>query len=814
MSYSDKINNNIITVSKNDLLKVTQQLGLHYSVPTATSNIGSDGYDKVYNNIHLTINGKDYEIKNTSRNKDTYNLYDLIAVAKTAGLSNGKISDALNDAEVYDHYDNGDIREWTADAVKSVNTSTTAATAQIQQYLTEHYKELDPYVSTLIKPNGKDYVVRVTYIDPKTGDRIYRNIDSSLPDIDKTLSDTALKDLFEKTLGNELDTAKTNTTLVSNTNTAAQGQMDLAEKVLTALNGNVGTTANSNNTLSDADRAAVQAVTPGTDNLTAWNQAQGANVSDKVIANKQGTPELVKRATLEDLQGLAKQLSDEQLSVTQRGINNQKAQLLQSIAKDPELYAALTQQMRADNAAGTIAGQRAANAQQVAREADATYDTQAAELYKNLFSKDSNVAQKAFSDSYDAQKGVLDQYTTSILNNAMEAARQGQITSQDLQTILGNLATATGVDVLKYANEVAEGQTAAGGKATDLMSKLSSTASTERARNNAALQEIADTLDIGENLLNQGANGGANVTDALQTVLKALGENKSYGGGYTTVQAGDYTKAQQLENKQYNDIVNNEEFRRFLEDRTIDSLTKAKTLNNIRNQFKSNTFDFLTEEGLNKLYTGYADDANKQSNKIFNEAQRAYIASITAGDTKTAEQLTRLATSAGASKGNLYAASALANQFKQQSGLSASGRQLATDFLNQQSYNHNNITQAALDANAAATKYIGNGNDNLDAGTLYGILNTEQQNAANNRQYYSQFANSVMNATQDINSERVKNQINNHDRLAELASGVTDINALNAVNNITNKGTKNTYTTRAKATYNQGASTLGKPTKY
>lgn len=221
--------------------------------------------------------------------------------------------------------------------------------------------------------------------------------------------------------------------------------------------------------------------------------------------------------------------------------------------------------------------------------------------------------------------------------------------------------------------------------------------------------------------------------------------------------------------------------------------------------------DDLSTEGISALLEDYAQKANEQSNQVFNKAQRAYIAAVTAGDVKTTDQLTRLATNAGASKGNLYATSALANQFKQQFGLNNTGRQLTTDYLNQIASNAQNILNAqGADTEAFLNKHLGNGADNYNQGTFYGNKNLFDQTSLDYLKGYNTLNNASMSGVQNINSTRVTGNIDSYNRLNQIASGITGANLKANINNITNEGTKKSYSTEALAMKTQGLDTLNK----
>lgn len=792
MSYSTKINDNQINLSNSVVASLFTKWGAQATVQGTFDN-----------DLTAKIGDKTYTIKNIDRGSTSaYNLYDVIAIAKAAKVNNSAIADGLKQMGV--SVPSG-YNSWSNDTVKSLNIGTNAATQQVQDYLDKHYPNANAYVSVIMNSNGKGYKTRVVYTNPSTGAKEYVPLDL---DSHKALSNESISKLLGANSGVGQLLSDVSATNTANTNTVnnANAQLALANKVSIALQGNVGSNANAYNNLTQADIDAVTAQLPGTENLQAWNQSKNTNALSTALKNIQDTnPELIERASLQELQGLASDVSNEQLRTTQRNINNQQRQLLQQIQRDPELYEAITNQLRVDNAAGTIAGQRAANAQQFASQADATYDKSASDLYSSLFTGDTAVADATRNSVMSNQASASDAYIQSMLNNAIEAARQGQISSQDLATFISSMSTALDTDQSVYDNAIAEKQVAADGKASDISNKLDANLKTQTASQDAQVQQVSNILGVGTDYLQSASNGGSDVAAALNTIINSFANSGALSSGYKKVNTPAYQNAEQFTNQQYTDFINSDAFKTFLSDDTIDALTKTKTIEELLSE---NNLDMLTEEGMRSLYEGYATEANAQSNKVFNQAQRAYIAAVTAGDAKTTEQLAKLATNAGASKSNLYATSALANQLKQQFGLNNTGRQMATDFQNQQSANQAAIANAALSANKALTGYIGNGADGYDAGTLYAVKNLWDSNAANNRTQYGSLGNKLMSTTQGLNTSNVSNSINNYDRLAKLAGQYTTTNAAAAANNTANKATTNSLKTQAEAMKTQANTTL------
>ena len=248
----------------------------------------------------------------------------------------------------------------------------------------------------------------------------------------------------------------------------------------------------------------------------------------------------------------------------------------------------------------------------------------------------------------------------------------------------------------------------------------------------------------------------------------------------------------------------------YLDPDVIKLMGSSKSLDDILSEYG---LDMLSEEGLKTLYTQYAEDANKRSDQVFNAAQRAYIAAITAGDAKTSEQLTRLAQNTSGARSNLYATEALANQFRQQRANASTGLQMATDVQNQRSANANAVNKAALQANSALSNYLGTGADGYDKSTLYAIGSLWDQAAANHRQSYGTLSHSIMQGVQNMNTQNVQNSVNNANRLAQLAAGITSANAAAAANNAANTASRNAAITQAKASKTQAEQDLEKLTK-
>lgn len=765
----------------------------------------------------IKYDGKKYVLKNDSFLDDFYTPQYIVAVAKNMGFTNTEIAEALNKTDTLAP----DNKKWTNKSVRDYNIASTAGGTQLQKYLDENFSELKPYVST-ISPDGNSYKTRIVFTDPKTGKKVYNVINE--PSNGKSYSTAELASIAANTatpagiaLANVIAQAKADAAekererqeqeALQNKINAAQGSLNLSNAALAALQGSVGSGANAYQGMSTADRAAVTAKLPGTNGLTAYNKLNGVDIVPNITGN-QDISGTIQRKALAELMSLGNQVLDENDDVRQRNIRTQQAALLQQIQQDPELYNALVQRFRADSAAGVTAGQRAANAGDVVNQSQAEYTEAAQSLYDSLFKPDGEIA-KTRDEALSTQQAELDQYITGQLNNARKDAVDAGTQATDLRTAVDALSEVFGVDVSKYANDILESSAATDTKASDILARIAGNSQTTLANQDAALQQILNTYNLGNNLASTGASGSTDVSAALGVIMQALQKPASTVAGFKTVSTPDYEKAKQFNNQQYNDVLNSK-YMDYLDPDVIKRMGSSKSLDDILSEYG---LDMLSEEGLKTLYTQYAEDANKRSDQVFNAAQRAYIAAITAGDAKTSEQLTRLAQNTSGARSNLYATEALANQFRQQRANANTGLQMATDVQNQRSANANAVNKAALQANSALSNYLGTGADGYDKSTLYAIGSLWDQAAATNRQNYGTLSNSIMQGVQNMNTQNVQNSVNNANRLAQLAAGITSANAAAAANNAANTASRNTAFTQAQASKTQAERDLEKLTK-
>ena len=768
----------------------TYTLDQGVSFERAVELLGKLGISRSYASASLAEQGT------ASNNK----LSDIIATARGAGKTTNEIIEALNSVD-RTKVTGANGAPLSTQLIRDFNDAELPKNYQtILNKIRNQYPDAGAYGYKVIDGDGNvSYSIRYRNVDGESVAYSFKNIEGF-----SKLNDADLNAWYESSpLKNRLESAA----VLNNQINAARGSLNISNAALAALQGNVGSGANAYQDMSAADRAAVTAKLPGTSGLTAYNKLNGVDIVPNITGN-QSISGTIQRKALAELMDLGDQVLDENDDVRQRNIRTQQAALLQQIRQDPELYNALVQRFRADSAAGVTAGQRAANAGAVVNESKAGYTEAAQGLYDTLFKPDGEIA-KTRDEALSTQQSVLDQYITGQLNNAHKDAMDAVTQSTDLKTAVDALSEVFGVDVSKYANDILESSASADTKASDILARIAGNSQTTLANQDAALQQILNTYNLGNNLASIGASGSTDVSAALGVIMRALQNPASTGAGFKTVSTPDYEKAKQFNNQQYNDVLNSE-YMDYLDPEVIKRMGSSKSLDDILSEYG---LDMLSEEGLKTLYTQYAEDANKRSDQVFNAAQRAYIAAITAGDVKTSEQLTRLAQNTSGARSNLYAAEALANQFRQQRTNANTGLQMATDVQNQRSANANAVNKAALQANSALSGYLGTGADGYDKSTLYAIGSLWDQAAATNRQNYGTLSNSIMQGVQSMNTQNVQNSVNNANRLAQLAAGITSANAAAAANNAANSASRNSAITQAKASKTQAEQDLEKLTK-
>ena len=329
-------------------------------------------------NSSFKLNGTNYTIKNTVTGKGYFNLYDLVAVARHAGYDTATIDKALSalQMDLADSTNDYEIDAWNALSAanylasagyfKSVtdclSTKTVSGLSDLVDEINKKNPNAGAYLDTELDPDGVTYTYTLKYTNPIDGkeypmvinpDEVGLQGDGSIDEAEKNAIIAPISEVFEQQ--QMLDST-------------TKDSMDIAAAVRDKLQYVNTANADTGLNLTPDQAAAIKGDTPSTAGLQAYNKANQHTVYDKIAGNFKtfdekgnAASDVIARAKLTKLQQLAGMVNEENKNTTLRNLDNQTAQLLEQIRKDPELYNSIVSQLRSDAASGTIAGQRAAN---------------------------------------------------------------------------------------------------------------------------------------------------------------------------------------------------------------------------------------------------------------------------------------------------------------------------------------------------------------------------------------------------------------------------------------------------------------------
>jgi DNA-binding phage protein len=538
---------------------------------------------------------------------------------------------------------------------------------------------------------------------------------------------------------------------------------------------NASTAAKQDFALTEADYAALRAQFPNYSDEQLTNIIANSDWAKNFGATLNSTPttSALNRTSYEDYMATAKESNDASKVIANATLNQNRNNLLEEIANDPELYNAIATQLRADSASGVTAGQRVANVLNTARATNDAYKAAADELYSKIGGTgEDSVAGGLRSSVYNSLINAYGGYTEQQLN---ALATDTNLQTTDVQ----NLITALSLINTGLQSEDAQIKRAAEAEAARIVNEArdrESKAAQESAASIAAANantELATTLT---NLAGQVAGGNVDLTGADTSITHGVTD---YGTG--TYNTPEYTQAPLIDESLYNTLLS-EDYLKFLSPETFARFTNQKSEADIAAQY--GLLDLMSADAVANKFIGFQQQANAESDKTFNEAQRAYIMAIAAGDAKTAEQLTRLAQTAGMSRKNLYGASALANQFAQQRANAAVSNNLRYDRVQQQALNNASIANATQSGRQQWNAWVGDGNSNASGNGFSNSYNRYTNNVTNATAAYKDLIGGAMN-----NQSSYNNTVNtlNNDSNSTLSQYAAALNTLN-----TNAATTNT----------------------
>lgn len=804
MSYETQINSNIRNVSKERAALFFQTLFPDTSVVSA----GANNIKYYTHNINhttaqsaaLSANQSSFSIKNTQSGTQTYNLYDLIASAKAANKSNTAIANALNAAGISNS--NAKDARWQDTDVKTANSNTTAGTQQLQAYLTERYPTAEPYVSVLMNKNGSGYIVRVVYKDSKNK-LVYTTVDEPkagrngkykgdelqniIGNLNATDDGSTLPEVSQQAVNKANATAASDAIAsLLGENSNKQSEINSALSSLT----NTAGTAKTNYNLSDADRQAMVALMPDQSTQKVGNAVNDSSWIDNLGKDLGSTNAVTFKG-----RNLQEHLNNAQVGnvaldeYIKAYFNKANDNLLTDLkSKDTAaLIKALNQQQQSDLRNNVAAGQMVTNAGDITQQANATAKEAADKLYESLIGSDNSL-------SAQQREGVYQNLVEAVTNYTTQQLSQMNADQQNFSTDVAQLTSAAqsiqdliNAEMMKANREASDERTKAGIAQSNIISANDAAAAQSRAQDQASSQAARDVANQLTTLISNSDN--QDIAGVLKTLLTNV-QSGAYDNSTATKVTHDYTNFDDhIDETTYNRLINSG-IMNFLTQDTYDRYTTSKNAAELADDYD---VEYLTNQNATiGLFEKAAKQANEASDKTFNAAQRAYISAIAAGDAVTAQQLTRLANSAGMAQRELYNTQSALNQLTQQQNNRTVGNTIAQDRAMQQATNKQQLADANAAGADAWTQWNGQAGDYENS--LYSAQKVSGQNAAAGKDAYSVIAGAGVGSQSNWNN-LVSEQNNESNRLiSDAAKAITANNAVNAASNIitsaTNKSTK------------------------
>lgn len=810
MSYSTKINNNITNISAEQALDALYYMGLvaqgeTLSVSGSTGTVAPykatykpgivGAEDSVYLLNDFTRNGwnivvkdkttgADYQIKNTKGTKETYNLYDIIAAGVSAGQDYQTIADALNDAGIK----NNGVYKWNPETIQARNTDTSVQSQKIKTYLRDNgFANTD--IVTKLNPNGKGYTYSIRYTDDH-GQTQYADIAAPSKD---NYSDEELSAIFANTqpAGQAARYVNGDATASATGVTAAQQQTNLtdiknaASNFITQYqNSNVGSTANANRTITPEQYAKLKVALPNySDQQLNKMITESPWITELLPALTGEFSDEMKGASLAEFLGDANNKNTIVSDVADTKIAAEQLKRLSNIAHDTGLLTALRDARNADATAGTIAGARAANAQQVAAEVNAKYGEEAAALLEALATLPEEERNSIYSNLTEGLSGYIDQQVGEA--RAQAGVRNTNIA--DIASGLNVLRAAQDAQLAQAGRDVNEEISRSSDYLTETIQRLASETDAAIAADDAALSTMLKNA--------KGTMDAASYTQLVADVQKILDlkaeSGKNFGTGAAVNPNYINVDEDKIDETLLRTVLNSPATQHLLSDNTFDYATNNKTREDLMREFG---VGFLTSlegtdstPGVYDVYDGFAESANKAADRTFNQAQRAYLASIAAGDAKTAEQLTKLAQTAGASKRNLHGAAAFAGMFNQQRNNANVGNTIASNYKLHKAAN-DMLSQTAREN--ARTTYDTQKSVVPNTNTFGGVAELYNQGSSEGKKAYgSTFVSGMQGQTNWNDTVSTGNRATNNN-LANFGSRLQALNTQAATHNTTNDATK------------------------
>ena len=640
----------------------------------------------------------------------------------------------------------------------------TLGVIHLQQHLNKLYPGLNATVE-VTRTKNKIKAVKIKYTDP---DGIVRTRDvSSMPGLlNGKLVPEDVEDWFGTSDIGKLIVADNNQLeAIADARTKLDNIANL-EQQLNSLQG--AGSINKIYDLTPEQRAALQLELPDVNEQTILNQLRDPNnilsqMDHKVKPMQSGAYD---NTTLAERLNNVNALADIEQQRADATVQSTKDTALNNIVRDAAIYRTLEAQRNKDAAAGTIAGQRAANAQAAAAEAGNAYVEQANTLREALAELAPGLREEYLQNAIDAT--AADIATKVGIANTEEQNRAAWLQRLEADADLINLALETqraSAD-RKLTEATARQQALADQYTTNLENQYDADRSVVDSKASTILQDI------------ERAAGGAAVQRLGEGVNVAAPSTTSRFT-YTPITSEDKVIDENL----LNAVINSNLAGQLLDPSVQAQATKVQT---VKDLISNTGLDYLlSKDAVDKQYGGYATEANRRSDRTFNQAQRAYLAAIAAGDAKTTATLTDLARTAGVGKQNLYGTAALSGALNNQQRNSDLGNQLQLAYRKQQADNAAALN-TAWDQGRKAYDTQWGGSTDANAITLNSIANMSDLNGAAGDFVYNKLTGAGITGTSSWNDLVSRGVSSNNSTMNTLTNSLNSLDAKRQTNNILN----------------------------
>ena len=730
-----------------------------------------------------------------------YYVQDLVAFAKAAGKTDAQISAALNDAKIDCPYANAEDKTWTADRVTEYNSNFNKSTEYIQQYLDDHYVGWNARVSVHGSSSGQ-YRYYISYINPITGDSEVKDISNGAGIKDGSLESKEQAGTFiNQASGSSLPVAYSDTTTAEQSQKAKDNYETLAGeagKLYNQLNEPgveaAVSAAPTNRTITDAEYEELKIKFPNLSDAQIYSTVeQNPWVLDTLKTNLNKTELDKELPSLSDFKQNAEAINKINSDINNINITSARQNALDNIVRDNTLAKALNDLRNQGSAVGLTAGAQAAATQEPITEAKTNYLAQSDELLKAI-------ADLPASERDDIYKRLDEEQRAHAEQQLQKAFTQESLRASDI----ANLRTAADLIRTGIANEIEANKRKINEEATRVQNKGSTistnaqnTMEVAAQESNSALQNVLNEIDRNAKLesyiplmdLDQYfKNNPMNADIALDLI-------RSTGASTTPAKLVDYneglideTFVKKLKDSGILDsLFNKDTYKYATETKTADAFAKAFDLEH-----------YLNKEALQDEYKSYADAANQASDRTFNQAQRAYLASIAAGDIKTMNALTSLAKATGVAKQNVYNTSALTTSLNNQQNNARVGNTMQTNYLNQIKNNAAKLAEAKDAATKQFSRVVAGDANNPNFPSLSSLQVQSAANSAEGANVYAGMYSGVGEGQSAFNSAVSAGNQAVNDIRTSLANSLNNTNTSGIINNIANKNTLNNTKTQLK----------------